>query len=402
MKKLKFFVNTILLLFLITFIISCFPRGGEVPTIKITVENPLPIKRTDVPIVIKLSEIKEVAKDFSFDLYIIVPSEKPQKGQTLVKIPSQADDMDYDGVKDELVFLVDLEPEEVKTFLLHYPPEDKKEKVIFGHDKRTKTGIFPELGGAALESESAAYIVNNSVIPMAKSTSGLMLNKYVKTQNETEMFPLIPKNENDFIGCGGFALWENDSLIPIRTSRSEKYVRVLSDGPIRSAVEVIYPNYKVNDNSLDIRAIFSIIAGHREMKTQIKIDGDALIPQLSTGLPFAPIEEQKEEGYAYNWNLSDSNGTAIIYPKEQFVEIVNESSIKGMRNLRQNPTLVFDLDTNNFLTYYTLAVSAKGDIGVKDQTEFENLIDVTASQINSPPSVEITLKETNKEKSEQK
>lgn len=396
LKKLQSFSCIVLLLFLTIFLLSsCFPRGRRnIPTIEITIENPLPIKRTDVPIVLKLSEIRKVAEDFSFDLYIITPSEPPERGQQPVKIASQADDTDYDGVKDEIVFLVDLEPEKVKTVLIRYAPENE-EKVTFEHDRQTKTGIFPELGGAALESEIAAYLINsqNAVYPLGKSSSGLMLNRYAESKDETKMFPIVDQSKQDWIGCGGFALWKANSLLPIRSNQSDRYVRVLSDGPVRSAVEVIYPNCDTTGTSLDIKVTFSIIAGHREMKNQIKVKGDRPFPQIVTGLPYDLTDNNREDGYAYNWNSYQSTGTALIYPTEQFSEIIDKARIAGMRGLREKPTAVFDLDKNGSLTYYTLAVSGQGEIAVKGQSEFESLLSVRTAQINSPPIVKILPKE---------
>jgi len=399
--KLGSSVCIVLLLFLIAFLLSsCFPRGRrEVPTVEITIENPLPIKRTDVPIVLKLSEIRKVAEDFSFDLsYIITPSERPKRGQQPDIIASQADDMDYDGVKDEMIFLVDLEPEEVKTLLIRYAPEGEEEvevRLIPKYTKQTKTGIFPELGGAALESKLAAYLINsqNAIYPLGKSSSGLMLNRYAKSKDETEMFPIVDQDKQDWVGCGGFAFWKDNILLPIRSNQSERYARVLSDGPVRAAVEVIYPDSNTASASLDIRATISIIAGHREIKNQIKVKGDTILPQIATGLPYALTDNNREEGYAYNWNSYSSIGTALIYPTERFSKIIDRAPIVDMKDVRKSPTAIFDLDENGLLTYYTLAISGQEEIAVNDRSQFESLLSVTTAQINSPPIVKVLPQE---------
>ena len=94
-------------------IVGCnFPGGQnrDIPQIQLTIQNTLPVKRTNVPVVLSLAELKEVASDFSFDAYLVVSGHPPAE----IEIPSQADDTNYDGQKDELVFLVDLEPQETK------------------------------------------------------------------------------------------------------------------------------------------------------------------------------------------------------------------------------------------------------------------------------------------------
>ena len=150
-------------------LISCAPPGSrnrKIPEIKLTVQNTLPIQRRDVPVVVTLSELREIAPDFSFDAYLVV------SGQPPAEVPSQADDLNYDGLKDELVFLAHLEPQETKVFTIRYTP-DNPVAVMLGFHKRTRAGIFPELGGiAALESELTAYhlLRNGAIQPYGKKT----------------------------------------------------------------------------------------------------------------------------------------------------------------------------------------------------------------------------------------
>ena len=72
-------------------------RKRDIPQVKLTIQNTLPIKRESVPIVLALDELKQIASDFSFDAYLV--------GQPPREIHSQADDTNYDGQRDELVFL---------------------------------------------------------------------------------------------------------------------------------------------------------------------------------------------------------------------------------------------------------------------------------------------------------
>ena len=161
------------ILALIFGLISCAPPGSrnrKIPQIKLTVQNTLPIQRRDVPVVITLNELREIAPDFSFDAYLVI------SGQPPTEVPSQADDLNYDGLKDELVFLADLEPQETKAFTIRYTP-DNPVAVMLGFHKRTRAGIFPELAGiAALESELTAYrlLQNGAIQPYGKRTDLLL------------------------------------------------------------------------------------------------------------------------------------------------------------------------------------------------------------------------------------
>lgn len=135
-------------------------RNRPPPQIKLTIQNTLPIKRLNVPVVLTLEELRSVAPDFSFDVYLVNPS---QRG---AEIHSQTDDINYDGQKDELVFLVDLEPRETKEVSILYEPRNTSNyqtPLTLEFPKRTRSGIFPEFNGlAALESELIAYVLHDN------------------------------------------------------------------------------------------------------------------------------------------------------------------------------------------------------------------------------------------------
>lgn len=146
------------ILILILGVSCCTPPGGnqKIPQVKVTIRNTLPGPRKSVPIVITLEQLRNIAPDFSFDAYLVV------SGQPPVEIHSQVDDTNYDGQKDELVFLVDLEPQETKTVTVRYSPQTPM-SVTIGFTRRTRAGIFPELNGlAALESELGAYLLKHN------------------------------------------------------------------------------------------------------------------------------------------------------------------------------------------------------------------------------------------------
>ena len=147
-----------LLVILMWSLVSCnfSGRNRTPPQIKLTIQNTLPIKRLNVPIVLTLEELKAVASDFSFDAYLV------DAGQQRAEIPSQVDDMNYDGQKDELIFLVDLAPRETKEVSIRYAPSYQM-PITLEFPKRTRSGIFPELNGyAALESELIAYVLHDN------------------------------------------------------------------------------------------------------------------------------------------------------------------------------------------------------------------------------------------------
>ena len=136
---------------------SCTVPGGnqKISKIRLSVQNPLPIHRQNVPIVLTGEYLRKVNSDFSFKAYSVVVGKAPQERM----LSSQADDLDYDGERDQLSFLLDLEPEETKEISILYDATVEA-ALTLELNKQTRAGIFPELNAvAAMESNLIAYVL---------------------------------------------------------------------------------------------------------------------------------------------------------------------------------------------------------------------------------------------------
>lgn len=152
---------------------SCTLPGGnqKISKIRISIQNTLPIPRKSVPIVLTGEELREVNPDFSFKAYSVVFGTAPRE----TMLPSQADDLDYDGERDQLCFLLDLEPEETKDISILYDATVPAELTL-ELNKRTRVGIFPELDAvAAMESNLIAYVLkpNGAIVAYGKKRAEL-------------------------------------------------------------------------------------------------------------------------------------------------------------------------------------------------------------------------------------
>ncbi len=178
--------------FLVTFssliIIGCIPKGNQqAPQIKLTIRNTLPIDRKNVPVIISIDQFKQVAPDFSFRAFMVIEENTdPQNPrQNDEPIHAQVDDTDYDGERDQLVFLIDLAPTKAKTVFIRYVSETAENQMplTFGFTKQTRAGIFPHLNAlAAIESELSVYLLkaNGAISVFAKKTEKLELNILVQ------------------------------------------------------------------------------------------------------------------------------------------------------------------------------------------------------------------------------
>ena len=173
----------LLLCFLIISTGCTFPGGKqETNRIRLSIQNTLRKDRDNIPIILTLDQLKKVSADFSLNAFSVVTGKSPREAM----IPAQADDVDYDGVRDQLIFLLDLKSEETKEISILYDP---KVKATFTLDvqKLTRAGIFPELNAvAAMESDLVAYILkpNGAIYPYGKKRQELFS---VDTMFQTEL-----------------------------------------------------------------------------------------------------------------------------------------------------------------------------------------------------------------------
>lgn len=413
---------------LLLWIAGCnFPGGQnrDIPQIQLTIQNTLPVKRVNVPIVLSLAELKQVASDFSFDAYLVVSGHPPAE----IEIPSQADDTDYDGQKDELTFLVDLEPQETKGITIRYAP-DNQMAITLGFTRRTRAGIFPELEGfAALESGSVAYLLhpNGSIDTYGKKTKGLFLDQFVRqitTPSDTDEEILTPLFTTEKTGGGsGFGLWDTDAQALISPENQRDYVRIIADGPIRSIVQRIIPNWILPSNrEVVFTSTFSIYAGHQWAEHRIKVQGLGDLYPVAIRLPprgTSPVRNQKD-GWIWSWEtgaLSNSEmGFGVIFPADRFDTFLDSEV---------GDTILLQLDQHDEVFYRfasALGVEAvetatqetvdgidrrdesplnEKEVEIATQEAFEQYVQAIATEIRTPPVIRFTPQESQEQEESQ-
>ena len=407
-------------------IVGCnFPGGQnrDIPQIQLTIQNTLPVKRTNVPIVLSLAELKQVASDFSFDAYLVISGHPPAE----IEIPSQADDTNYDGQKDELVFLVDLEPQETKGVAIRYAP-DNQVSITLGFTRRTRAGVFPELKGfAALESEWVAYLLhpNGSIDTYGKKTKGLFLDQFVRqptapSDSEEELLtPLFTTEEME--GGSGFGLWDTDTETLISPENQTDYVRVLADGPVRSIVQRIIPSWVLSsDREVSFTSTFSIYGGHQWGEHRVKVQGLGDRYRIALRLPnrgITPVSNEKD-GWAWIWEMEANRkmGFGVTYPVDRFDTFLDSeagNTLLLMRLDRYDEVFYRFASTLGGEEVETAIQEAEGveivkqkvqereGVEIATQEAFEQYIQATATEIRTPPVIRLTSQESQKQEESQ-
>ncbi len=176
---------------------ACTMPGGnqKISKIRLSIQNTLPIPRKNVPIVLTGAQLRKVNSDFSFKAYSVVTGKPPRE----VMVPAQADDLDYDGERDQLCFLLNLGAEETKEVSILYDPTVKA-TLTLDINKQTRAAIFPELNVvAAMESNLIAYLLkpNGAFIAYGKKrVARFSMDAMFQTeldQAELDRRPLSPE-----------------------------------------------------------------------------------------------------------------------------------------------------------------------------------------------------------------
>ena len=407
-------------------IVGCnFPGGQnrDIPHIQLTIQNTLPVKRVNVPIVLSLAELRKVASDFSFDAYLVVTGHPPAE----IEIPSQADDTNYDGQKDELVFLIDLEPQETKGVTIRYAP-DNQVSITLGFTRRTRAGVFPELKGfAALESEWAAYLLhsNGSINIYGKKTKGLSLDQFVRqltgpsALEEEVLTPLFTTEEMD--SRSGFGIWDTDTKTLISPENQRDYVRIIADGPVRSIVQRIIPSWVLSsDREVSFTSTFSIYGGHQWAEHRVKVQGLGDRYRIAIRLPNRRITSvsNEKDGWIWSWETEADHemGFGVTYPVDGFDTFLDPDT--------ESTLLLMKLDQYDEV-FYRFASALKGEnaeittqeteevgivkqevqkkegVEIATQEAFEQYVQATATEIRTPPVIRLTSQESQEQEESQ-
>ncbi len=220
-KLLLTFYRRFAVTFLILFAGCAFP-GSKQDTnrIRFSIQNTLSIERKNVPIVLTLEQLQKVSPDFSLNAFSVVTGKAPREAM----IPAQADDIDYDGVRDQLVFLLDLDIEETKEISILYDP-NVKATFTWDVNKQTRAGIFPELNVmAALESDLNAYLLKSdgSIISYGKKRQELFsVDALFQSELDFGNGQLTPEFRNHF-QSNTITLTQNPQALRIEVKEPEE------------------------------------------------------------------------------------------------------------------------------------------------------------------------------------
>lgn len=325
----------------------------------LTIENTLNSARTDEVIILTKARIEQKLKLNEG----MLPVFKSPDGNA---IPSQIDDLDGDGIWDEVVFVVDFAANELKEIKVESVPETEYPEF----EKRTnlRLGIKQEDGTYTEVDNYRALPCNDGfeIIAQAESVSWendkIGFRVYFDCRNVKDLFGklkpelIIDKihtaelpnyhNLSDWgmdvlhcgssLGSGGLAILKNDSLFRLGSTEVYEYQKFI-EGPVRSIFELRYSGWDVNGENLKAVERITIYPGKYWFESDVTIKGSSDGDQIVTGIVTSHLKREPFEFKAGNFQCigthdvqslnKDELGMAVIVPLAEAGKIARTTDI---------------------------------------------------------------------------
>jgi hypothetical protein len=274
-------------------------------TIKVT--NPLKLERSNQPVVIDLKK------------YGVVRSAQVLFNDDKVPVPYQLDDLDQDGIYDELCFLTDIAARETKKFEIHLLPTGKPREfesrvyaeMLLRNDKvkeKNRHNNYIESITARGDCANSYNIQHHHGVCFESELNGIRIyfdkrqtldlyGKYHRQLElkETQFYTSDEQKKKEYgddvlwvgntFGLGAFRGWdglEPTMVDPVR-SRTQ---RIISYGPLRTIVEVIDNGWEAEPDKapINMKLRYTQYAGHRDTDVDVFFDTDVSEYTFSTGI----------------------------------------------------------------------------------------------------------------------
>ena len=276
-------------------------------TLMVGVSNPSNFARTDVPVVIPITNYGDVRSAL-----VTV------NGQ---EVPCQLDDLNQDEIFDELCFLADLGKKEKKTYTITlmnegeprpYPARvyaemvlsNSKDKTLKKHQQNNYIESLTARGDAAY----TYNIQHHHGVDFESELNGIRiyfdarqtLDLYGKFKKQLELKEtqfytpdeLKDQGYGDDVlwvgqtfGLGAFRGWDGQQPTLVEPVRSRTQ-RVISYGPLRAIVEVVDRGWKVDAQRepVNMTLRYTQYAGHRDTDADVFFNKDVTDYRFSTGI----------------------------------------------------------------------------------------------------------------------
>lgn len=354
------------------------PQCLMAASFNIYLTNPTNQEKTDEPVVLQLDEYEQIKPEQRAQLAVFLGKEQ---------ICSQLDDLNGDGVADELAFLVDLGANETRKATVKTIPDSKRKEFLrevnaqmWRKDKgkktmypvteasSTKNDMYNQMHhhGVAWESDIMAYRIyfdNKQTIDVyGKKRRQLELEACRWYPNDEQLaagFGDDVLRVSGSVGVGAVKPWNGKKSVHL-TEFAKRTQRIVSQGPLRTICEISIEGWQYESKSIDMTVRYTMYARHRDC--QVDVFTSVPVDTLVTGVQKIKGAELYESAdmvgaWGTDWPVNDT----VKYAKETVGIAVYMPQGKAIRQAQDkvNNLLFFSNSPASPTRFYLTTVSMK-------------------------------------------
>ena len=355
-------------------------------TLYVTVSNPLAEQRDNVPVVVAIpasaGEVRSVKISGAPDM------------------PYQLDDMNADGIPDELVVMLDLKPSETRTLTLNLsstPDTTTHEAWTHAYIKlNDKNKKYPRISAITYPGDVDNRQMYNSIYGHGAVLEGLYnaIRVYMDNRQSVDLYaknrPQLELETTGFyttaaqldkgygrdilwagtsVAMGSFRGWQNGSPTTI-DSVASRGQRVVTTGPLRSVIEVSDRSWIYNGNPIDMTQRYTIYKGHRDYEVEVTLKGAPAKAVFATGVQKIMNDNEgflRPDGLAGSWgnNVPDKNMPQVVDTLGLGISVSAPYLVKTLEDDVNYLTLLSP-DRNGKIRYNITAAALRDEASPRD------------------------------------
>ena len=404
---------------------------SSVPVLEL--KNEMKSARKDAPVVLKRELVAKAFGEIPSNKIPIVVDEKGNE------VPSQVDDLDRNGQWDELVFVCDMDANELKNVKLNFV--DPKEAPVYTVRTNVRLGVgsIEEGFKGTDHAISPKGYTGVPVMFQAESVSWendiMAFRNYFDCRNAKDLFgklsPEMVMNKvgtkevgsyhhlSDWgmdvlhvgpsLGAGGLALFHQDSLYRLGNVESFEF-QLVSRGPVRSIFELNFEGWDVDGKKLKAQEKITVWAGKYWFQSDVTVSGLENEAELAIGIVTSYLKDNKPFAFSANAYYTavathdiqsmnkDYLGMGILLPADTKVRtgdapLLSEKRMKGSRYhmpVGESHFVTQKIKNNQSVRHFFFAAWEVENKDWRKQKKFEDLMKSQSDELSSP--VRVTVK----------
>ena len=333
-------------------------QAQKIPGKAFHIHNYSEFERKDEPLILTRTGLETTLKtNFNINKFIVIRNDLGKE------IPSQMDDIDGDGIWDEVALLIDVDlgdktklylekvdakpryPKATQIWLGVSPNKDNnfspvtKETMPYNWKAQSQPMRY-QLEGPGWENDKIGFRhyfdSRNGKDIFSKKTNELVLHKIgipgteLGDYHKEADWGMDVLKVGNSLGGGGFAFVVADKLIPMGNGK-EKHFEVVSEGPVRAILKLTHVGVPINGKAYTVTETITIWKGKYWFKNEVSVAGVGTENGVDLAIGFTNLkfegkpshidEFENYIGLATHGKQSENGdilGMAVVVPKAQF------------------------------------------------------------------------------------